>query len=314
MDITMRRICTVGTLGIACMALGPMACLSDDGDPGLGASGGSSGGSGGTAGTGPVSGGTGGSAVSSGGSAVSSGGSGGSSTGATKCATSSVIAASATGIADFEDYTTGAELATWNFPLGGDSSSGILAGTFVYGDEHGAREGLPEVAGMVEGNNGSMYALSISDTMAEEYGGGMGLWLSTCLDLRAFTGISFWVRGNAPATTATLTLLMEETTSSTPSTDTDAIGTCMGTDDQGDMSTCKPPKATFTVTDTWTQVQVPWTMLTPGDSAGTAVPVDGHNIWQIQYDIGVVWADDGTGVYMPTPAPYELVIDDLAFY
>jgi len=185
---------------------------------------------------------------------------------------------------------------------------------FVYGDEHGAREGLPEVGEMVAGNNGSMYALSISDTLAEEYGGGMGLWISTCLDLRAFTGISFWVRGNAPATTATLTLLMEETTSSTPSTATDAIGTCMGTDDQADLSTCKPPKATFTVTDTWSQVQVPWNIFMPGDSAGTAVPVDGHNIWQIQYDIGVVWADDGTGVYMPTPAPYELVIDDLAFY
>ena len=61
-----------------------------------------------------------------------------------------------------------------NFPLGGDTDVGITAGTFGYGDEP---DGFPEVFEMVAGN-GSMYALGISDTLAEEYGGGLGIWLS----------------------------------------------------------------------------------------------------------------------------------------
>ena len=161
---------------------------------------------------------------------------------------------------------------------------------------------------MVAGND-STYALSISDALAEEYGGGMGLWISECLDVTAFSGISFWVRGNAPTGDAKVSILMEETTSSTPTTADDKIGTCTGTDD-----TCIHPSFTFPVTDTWTQVEVAWSALTPGDAAGTPVVADGSDVWQIQFDVGLVWEPDEMDVYHPTPAEYELVIDDLTFY
>ena len=139
---------------------------------------------------------------------------------------SAVIAASHPGSPTSTTTTAGCGPRTWSFALGGDTASGILAGTFGYGDE---TDGFPEEFEMVEGN-GSTYALSISDTLAEEYGGGMGLWLSACLDATAFTGISFWVRGNAPShARPMLTLLMEETTS-IPHLDghKDAIGTLRG--------------------------------------------------------------------------------------
>jgi hypothetical protein len=290
------------------------ACTTDDSDPGEDSGGSSGTGTGGnTSGTGGANGGSSTGGSSTGGSSTSgSSGTGGGT--ATKCASSVALASTATGIADFDNYTANADLQTWSFPLGGDVSSGILSGTFIYGDDHmEAGKEVPEEFAMVAGND-SMYALSISDTEAEDYGGGMGLWLSACLDASAFSGIRFWVRGNGPNMgSATMSLLMEETTSSTPSSSTDAIGTCNGIDD-GDMPTCKPPKATFAVTDTWTQVELPWNRFIEAASPGQTVTVDGHNVWQIQYDIGLLWADDGTGTYVPTPAPYELVVDDITFY
>jgi hypothetical protein len=286
-------------------------CTTDDADPGedAGGSGGAASGSGGTGGS---TSGTGGS--SKGGSSTGGSSTGGTSGGATKCANPLTLASTASAIADFDNYDGSSDLATWNFPLGGDTSSGILAGTFGYGDDHlvGSQQ-APESFAMIDGHD-STYALSVSDTLAEDYGGGMGLWLSACLDASAFTGISFWVRGNGPDMGhATMSLLMEETTSSTPSSATDAVGTCNGIDD-GDTPTCKPPKATFDVTADWTEVRLPWSAFTGAASPGQTVHVDGHNVWQLQYDIGLHWEDDGTGTYAPTAAPYELVVDDLNFY
>ena len=291
------------------------ACTTDDSDPAEDETGGTSGTGGNTSGTGGATGGSSTGGASTGGSSGTGGGK------ATKCASPITLASTAPGIANFDTYsgnpTDLMTLQTWSFPFGGDSSSGIISGTFVYGD-HMVEMGkeVPELSAMVDGHD-SMYALSISDTEAEDYGGGMGLWMTACLDATAFSGISFWVRGNAPNSgQAALTILMEETTSSTPSSDMDAIGTCDGIDEKvGTVEpTCKPPKATFQVTDTWTEIQLPWSRFAEYASPGKTVTVDGHNIWQLQFDIGLFWDDDGTGMYVPTPAPYELVVDSITFY
>jgi hypothetical protein len=295
--------------GITLMGLGlATACTTDDSDPGeeeTGGSGGSSGSSTGGSSTGGSS--TGGS--STGGSSTGGSSTGGTGGAATACASPKVIPSSSPGIATFDEYDGSADLSTWSFPLGGDTSSGILAGTFVYGDNAPEPNNKPETYEMVDGND-SDYALSISDTLAEEYGGGMGLWLSECLDARAFEGVSFWVRGEGPNMgTATMSLLMEETTATTSS----KPGTCTGVD-TGDTPTCVPPKATFMVSDEWTQVELTWSQFSAGNANGTPVVPDGHNIWQLQYDIGLAWVDDGTGTYVPTPAPYELVVDTITFF
>jgi hypothetical protein len=238
-------------------------------------------------------------------------GTGGSpSAGGTACANPAVLDSAMPGIADFDAYDGASALngdSAWSFALGGDSSVGVLAGTFVYGDEP---SGLPETFEMVAGHD-STYALSISDTLADEYGGGMGLWITACLDATAFSGISFWVRGNAPTGNAKLTVLMEETTFDTPADPEGKVGTCSADTEEG----CIHPGAEFEVTDSWTEIQIPWSEFAGGSADNTPVTVDGHNIWQIQFDIGLVWeADTETNEYVPTPAPYELVVDDLTFY
>jgi hypothetical protein len=288
------RIPGLWMAGLAVVGLGLFSgCLGDSGN-----SGSDTGGSGGT----PASTGGGG----SGGSGPSS--TGGSGPAGTACAAPIVLSASHPGIADFDSYD-GTELTNWSFALGGDSSTGLIAGPFGYGDNYDSDpEGKPEYFQMVDGND-SMYALSISDSLSEEYGGGMGIWISDCLNATAFSGLSFWVRGNSPTGDAKVSLMMQETTADMPATADAKIGTCPGTDDQ-----CAHPSYVFPVTADWTEIQIPWGSFTAGSSRGTAVVPDGRNVWQVQYDIGLVWADDGTGTYAPTPAEYELVIDDIAFY
>lgn len=229
-------------------------------------------------------------------------GTGGSSSVITVCPSPVVLDGTAPGIADFDGFD-GAALSTWSFALGRDSSTGVYAGPFGYGDEP---TGLPEAFEMVAGHD-SEFALGISDTLAEVQGGGMGIWMTQCLDASTYNGISFWVRGNAPTGSAALRVLMEETTPESGTTD---VGTCPGaTEDE-----CVAPALSFQVEETWMQIRAPWSDFTPGTAAGTLVVADGRNIWRLQFDVGLAWAPDADGVYGPVAAPYELAIDDLSFY
>lgn len=222
-----------------------------------------------------------------------------------KCATKVTLASSTPGIADFDAYDGTADLDTWSFALGGDSATGVYSGPFSYGDE---TTGDPEEFGMVDGNE-STYAYSISDTLAEEYGGGLGLWLSACVDASVFDGISFWVRGLAPTGEAKFTVLTGETTAVEPTAADGPVGSC-----DFPEAECIHPTYTFPVTDTWTEVRVPWAAMMPGSAGGTPITADGSNVWQIQFDVGVEWVPDDAGVYQPTPAPYEFAVDSLTFY
>lgn len=303
MAITLKNMRKFWIFGFALVGFGPLsACVTDDSDPGA---------------EGETSTGGSGNATSSGTSGTTNSGSpssqepdntGGETSSpatSTHCAASRTLDTSTPGIADFEGYDGGADLSSWSFALGGDSSTMIYAGPFGYGDDHvdaATNQEAPEEFNMTDGN-GSTYALRIYDSQAEDYGGGMGIWLSDCLDASGFTGISFSVRGIAPTGDAKLTVLMEETTSE------DSDGTCMGTDDD-----CTSPTFTFPVTDGWTEIQAAFSGFEAGSAAGTAVKADGHNIWQLQFDIGLDWLPDASGEYQPTPAEYELVVDDLTFY
>src|SRR5215510_10245556 len=115
-------------MAVAVAALGGMAaCTTDKDDPGAGGgSGGISGGMGGAGGMTTVP--------------DAGGGPGGEPPG-TACATSLVVPASRPGITTFDAYDGVSDLATWNSPLGGDSSSNAYAGPFSYGDR---TTGFPE--------------------------------------------------------------------------------------------------------------------------------------------------------------------------
>jgi hypothetical protein len=287
---TFRLVMAAGALGI----FGATACTSDANDPGATGSGGAHGGSGGAAGTGAGTGGT-----------IAAGGSGGTGTTGTVCAVPYVIPASSPGVADFDAYDGVSDLGKWSAPLGGDTASGVYAGPFGYGDRS---SGFPETFGVVDGQS-SKYALRIADTLAANYGGGMGTWLSACLNATHFSGVTFWVKGATPKGTATLTLQMQDTLPATPAKAGDPIGTCAGT-----STTCVHPTFIFPVTTTWTKIQAPWTGFTAGNAAGPAVAPDGRNISQLQVGVDLNWVTDATGAYVPVPAPYDVSIDTLAFY
>lgn len=234
-----------------------------------------------------------------------SGGTGGGGSGGAFCASPITVPAASPGIANFDMYDGATALGSWSFPLGGDSTLGVYAGPFSYGDR---ASGFPETFDMTSGEN-SMYALRIADTLAQSYGGGMGTWLSACINAVAFRGISFWAKGTSPTGKVKLTLSMQETLPVTPSTPDSPVGTCTGT-----TTTCVHPSYTFTLTNTWTKIEAPWSAFTGGNAAGMAVAADGHNITQIQFGVELVWTPDATGTYVPTPAPYELAVDSLTFY
>jgi hypothetical protein len=278
MDSNFRRISRHWVAGVTLLGLGSVtACLSDKGEEAeTGGAGSGTGGSTGGAGTG-----------------------GGAGAGGKACIK---ISASKPAIADFDGYDGSADIATWSFPLGGDSTSGVVGGGFGYGDR---ASGTPETFAMVEGH-ASTYALGIADTNAIEYGGGMGLWLSDCLDASAFNGVSFWVKGDAPTGSAKLSLLTPETTSVEIM---NGKGTCAGS-----QMECLPPNSMFPVTDAWTEIKVAWADLMPGSNLGEPVIADGKRLSQIQFDVALMWTPDDNGEYHPTPAPYGLTVDSLNFY
>lgn len=276
--VVASTLAVAGALG----GLGSSGCTTDKDDPG--ASAGTTGGAG-----------TGGHAGTTG-----AGGSGTSGI----CALPYTVPASSPGIADFDGYD-GSDLGKWSAPLGNDTASNVYAGPFGYGDRS---NGQPETFGVVDGQ-ASKYGLRIADTLAMSYGGGMGTWLSACLNGTGFTGVTFWVKGNTPKGTATFTLQMSDTLPSTPAKAGDAVGTC-----SGNSMTCVHPTFVFPVTATWTQIKAPWTGFTAGNAAGTAIKPDGRDITQFQIGVDLNWVPDAAGVYTPTPAPYDVTIDTLAFY
>lgn len=285
--VTLKFLGMLGAAAAVAVLGSVTACTTDDGDPGA-STGGSNSGTGGGASTGGSANGT---------------STGGASATGTACASPVPLEAGKGGITDFDAYD-GKAIASWTFPLNGDSTS-VLGGPFGYGDADGDK---PETFEMGPGHD-SMYALRIADTLAETYGGGMGLWQSACVNASNFSGLSFWARGNTPEGKSTLTLMMGDTQPSVPAKADDKIGTC-----SGDAMTCVHPTFVFPVTDEWTEIEIPWASFTAGNAAGVLVKPDGKNIFQLQFGVGLVWVPDAAGVYMPTPAPYELSVDTLAFY
>jgi hypothetical protein len=278
----------------ALVGLGPMvACTTGDSDAPANGAGGTVASGGGTGGTVTPIGGSGGTSTSVAGAGLA-------------CVKPKVLTAAKPSIASFDTYDGGSDLKDWSFAMGGDASTGIVAGTFGYGDRDGS---LAETFDMAPGYN-SLYGLRVADTASQVYGGGLGIWMSECLNATVFSGLTFWVRGAAPTGKAKVSVLMQETQPATAANAKYKTGTCQGVAEK----TCIHPNNEFPVTDTWAQIQIPWASFGGGNAAGTPVAADGHNIWQVQWDIGLVWMPGEAGAYVAVPGAYELEIDSVAFY
>ncbi len=202
------------------------------------------------------------------------------------------------------DTTTCADTASCSITkLGGTQLTG---GLFQYNDGTGN-----PVFAIVAGPTGNAVGITSTEP-ATGYGGGFGIWTRGCFDASNYTGISFWARGIAPnGGNAIVKLQVAETTpQTTAASGNKNTGTC-----PGDTNTCKPPSYSFPLTDTWTQQKVKWADFSPGDAAGTPVQPNGNNLYQIQWEAGLLFAPDTTdpSKYVAVPAPYDLQIDDVAF-
>jgi hypothetical protein len=223
------------------------------------------------------------------------------------CATKTVVTVPQ--ITDFESYDGTTEVSSWSFPFNGtaEDPGAVYAGPFAYDDGTGA------FTFAMTAGNATNYGLGASNTEASAWGAGFGLWMN-CVDATAFTGVSFSVRGTMPTEKARFSLSMEET-SPPDETDASSGGTCVDTGEDEDE--CTAPYMEFDVTDAWTSVQLPFASFEDGmASTGVSVAATGDTIIGFTFGIGLVWEEDSSnpGTWIPVPAPFELVVDDLAFY
>ncbi len=293
-----RRVLVCSALFAGSLVAG--GCGSSDSDGGTG-TGGTSSASGGAEATGGGDSSTGGSDVGTGGTT----GIGGAEVVQKDCAVKTAVVSAP--IINFEDYdgaTAADEYSTAFNALPGEPGA-VYVGPYFYDDGTGT-----PFSGIVAGN-ASNYGMSVSNPAANEWGGGMGLWLG-CVDATAYQGITFWVRGSTPPGTASVSLTTEDTS---PPAEADPAGggTCIASAD----AECAGPSAEINVTDAWTQIQLAWGDFDAGTgSAGAAVPASGDNITGIGFGANLSWIEDpaNPGTWIAVEGAYELVIDDIAFY
>ena len=155
---------------------------------------------------------------------------------------------------------------------------------------------------------GHVHATGIKSSKAMGYGAGFGFGLvdpakGACVDLTAFDGISFWVKGTAGADN---TLKFQIVSPSTQPADSMPVGDCPSS-----ASPCafKHPAKTITLTADWKQVVIKFSELAPataytGKVLGFNMITDGP-AYDVQIDeatffsgtapTGAVEPDEGTG-------------------
>lgn len=195
------------------------------------------------------------------------------------CATRPVITVPT--LATFEDYDGVTAAADYGFAFNDSGTgTGVLYGGLYDNSDGSGSPSLVMVAG-----NGSSYAVSGSNTEASTWGGGVGFWLG-CMNASSYTGISLAVRGTTPnENMATVSLSVDGLT--------DGVGT------------------DIMISDTFSVFTLPFTMFT--NDAGETT--NGDNITGLSVGAQMVWVEDTVNMtWVPEPAPYEIVVDDVSFY
>jgi hypothetical protein len=232
--------------------------------------------------------------VATGGAATGTGGTGGNA--AVTC-----FQVASTSFLDFDTYD-GENL---SFLVAGEPVGGVYMGPWELTDE--TDEASPDPAPtyaleMPTGFGDTGYALKISDQEAKNWGGGVGFWMSNCVDAATYSGIRLQVRGTVPTGMVGITVSTRDTVA--PSAE--GVGACMGT-------TCADASAEFAVgldATAWTQVDLPWSAFTPGvGSGGVAAPLSGFGIMGLTFTVNLQYDEVG-----PKPGPYDLTIDEIGYF
>jgi endo-1,4-beta-xylanase len=301
-----------------------VACGGSDGGPN------SNGGSSGTNATG-ATGATSGAGGASGGSPSGGSATGGSSSGGTdpgarqfdfnQCgvaapppsATGECGLVSAPAITNFDDFA-GGDAADYTFHLNAEppAAEALLGAIQHVGDGSDSDGGTGVIATeMVPGAADAGYALQFSNTNAANWGGLLMLYFpgasatSSCLDASAYTGVEFSIKGSVPSGKFGVSLNMLDTMASTDG------GLC----DSATESDCKNATVELPLPadpETWTQVRVPWSALTPGVGDDSAcIPVTGQNVARLVIQPFMNYPPPD---YAYEPGPYSIAVDDLKFY
>jgi hypothetical protein len=215
------------------------------------------------------------------------------------CATKTIMVTPL--VADFESYdgTTAATSWGWAINAPAGAANAVYAGLFDSNDG----TGTPLLSIQGPGYSSSKYAASISNTQATKWGGQLGMWMG-CVDASAYAGLSFWVKGSVPSSTATLALATAGT--SAPDTTGFGGGTCT-------TGTCSSPSITFSVTSDWSQVLIPWATFTPGTANGGNVTTTGSDITGMSWNAALAYGAIGDGGYAPISGAYSLAVDNVQF-
>jgi len=215
------------------------------------------------------------------------------------CATKTIMTTPL--VADFDSYDGTTSATSWGWAINGAAGSANTVYAGLYDSNDGTGTPLISIAG--PGYSSSKYAATISNTQATKWGGQLGMWMG-CIDASAYAGLSFWVKGTVPASTATLALVTAGTTA--PDTTGFGGGVCTS-------GTCAGPSVTFPVTSDWTQVLVPWASFTAGTANGASVTTSGSDVTGMSWNAGLAYGAIGDGGYAPTPASYNLTVDNVQF-
>lgn len=261
--VLLMSIALVGTglVGSACTSSDPADETGTGGTAGTTTTGGAAGTTttGGTAGVG--------------GSAAGTGGTSGSGGGEVDCSAPIPVVA---GLAvDFETYdgVSPATADTVNFTFGDDANGFVTLGAFELDDLTGTY-----FMGFIDGAEDSLWALSATNTMATDWGGGIGFW-NGCMNASGTTGVTFSAKGSSGR---------------------DNIAIFAFDPGDGDYFAQE-----FTMSEDWSTVELPFASFTR-TSGGTT---DGSVIAAMALTAGVNYP---TG--SPEPAPYEVSIDNFGFY
>jgi hypothetical protein len=209
---------------------------------------------------------------------------------------------SAPAIVNFDDYA-GTAASDYGF-----SVNAVRGSVLHVGDGSDMNGGTSVIATeMVPGEDGTGYALQISNTNATNWGGLLMLYFSTpaCLDARSYTGLEFSVKGSSPSGRFGVTLGMLDTIPTTSN------GLC----DNATSSDCKDATVESTLpadAGTWTRVRVPFDSLTPGVGSRLAcVPVTGQNLVRIVIQPFMSYPPPD---FMLVPGAYTLAVDNVGFF
>ncbi len=181
-------------------------------------------------------------------------------------------------ITDFETYDGDTPADEWNFSFNGEDGMGaVYAGPFELEDSTGDYS-----LTFVTGADGSTWALSAQNSMVEDWGGGIGLWMG-CFDASSYTGVEFMIKGSSPPGSGEVSLGLS-----------------------GDISV----SSKFDMPADWTLMQVPFTNFR-NDAGGTT---NGSGIIRMSFQAHMTYVQDSTGEWVPEPGEFEIAIDNLGFY